>query len=87
MVNTAVTLLSAVVIEKAGRRLLLIVGMAGMLVNLALIGLLFHLHFSKNLPNAVTGWGVFSSTLIFIASFALSIGPIPWIIVPELFQS
>ncbi len=74
------TLVALWKIDRAGRRLLLAVGNAGVFVTLLLMGMFFHLEAVND------GW-LIVATSGFIASFAFSLGPIPWIVMAEIFPT
>ena len=77
--NVAVTVLSMIVVDRLGRRPLFIFGFAGAFVSLALIAILFEV----NDPSLafVTLAGLFA----FVFFFAISLGPLPWLYMAELF--
>ena len=74
------TLVALWKVDRAGRRLLLAAGNAGVLVTLLLMGLFFSL-------GTVNGVWLIVATGGFIASFAFSLGPIPWIVMAEIFPT
>lgn len=80
LVTTVFTLVALWLIDKAGRKKLLVWGVSGMLLCLMGISMCFH-------------FKIFSSPwlLIFIlgytASFSASLGPIPWVLISEIFPS
>ncbi len=94
LANMMMTVFAIFIIEKTGRKALLLIGLAGMLV--ATIGLFLCLVYSPK--NAGGGGGppgepgvivsVFSvvSLITYIIFFALAPGPIPWFLVSELFN-
>lgn len=80
LVTTAFTFIAIWLIDRAGRKKLLIWGVSGMLV--CLLGICFCFHY--NIFDAP--W-----LLIFIlgytASFSASLGPIPWVLIAEIFPT
>ena len=78
-VNLGFTLLAIAVVDKVGRRPLMLVGAAGMGVSLAAIGIAAML-------NQLAGW-VLVFILGYIACFAMSIGPVTWVILAEIFPT
>lgn len=84
LLNMLMTLPAMKLIDKAGRRPLLIIGAGGMCAGMLFLGLttLF------GLTKGHTG-GAITVTLIgiavYIASFAISWGPVQWVMLPELF--
>lgn len=84
VVQVAVAYAASALIERAGRRLFLLVSAAGMLVCLAALGLYFHL---QRAGVAFPGLGALplGSLVLYIVAFSLGFGPVPWMITGELF--
>ncbi|MCF2487405.1 sugar porter family MFS transporter [Dyadobacter sp. CY347] len=80
VVNMLFTLVAIWLIDRAGRRSLLIWGVAGMIICLFATGICFHFHIDK-------GPWVLIFILGYIASFAVSLGPIPWVLMSEIFPT
>lgn len=82
IVNTVFTVVSLFLVERAGRRTLHLIGLAGMAV-CALI-MTISLSLVETIPalSYLAIVGVFG----FVASFEMGPGPIPWFIVAELFS-
>ncbi|MBT1685873.1 sugar porter family MFS transporter [Dawidia soli] len=78
--NTIFTFVAIAFIDRIGRRSLLLWGVSGMVICLAAIGLLFYLQVGNN-----TWLMIF--IIGYIASFASSLGPIPWVIISEIFPT
>ena len=78
-VNMLVTILSMAVVDKVGRRPLFILGFAGAFVSLAAIALLFVL------DNPQLASLTLVALFAFIFFFAISLGPLPWLYMSELF--
>lgn len=76
-VNLIFTLVALAFIDRAGRRVLLLFGLAIQTVSLSLVGALF-LHPSE-------GPFLLLSILSFIAAFAMALGPISWLLPSEIF--
>lgn len=79
-INTAFTFVALWLIDRAGRKFLLKWGVAGMIVCLFAVGLCFYLDFTDG------PWLVLF-ILAFIAFFASSLGPIPWVLISEIFPT
>ncbi len=79
-VNTLFTFVAILSVDRIGRRPLILFGTAGLVVSLTWIGLSF-------LFNVTSGWLVLAPILMFIACFAFSLGPLPWIIISEIFPT
>lgn len=82
VVNVFFTVIALLLIDKAGRRPLLLVGLSGMLFSLCVLGFAF-LHGTENL--GVLKWFVLGSMIFYIACFAISLGPIMWLMISEIF--
>jgi SP family xylose:H+ symportor-like MFS transporter len=78
-VNLVFTFVAMFTIDKLGRKPLLYIGSIGMLVGFLLLGITLQ-------QNAV---GILSliGVLVFIASFALSMGPVVWVLLSEMFPN
>jgi SP family arabinose:H+ symporter-like MFS transporter len=80
MIITLFTFVAVVLIDKIGRRKLLIWGVSGMVISLGAIGLVYY-------NNWTNGYLLLISILCFIACFGTSLGPIPWVIMSEIFPN
>ncbi len=79
LANLIATLIAMTVIDKLGRRTLLITGGIGMVICLTLVGIVFetHTHRSSLLPLLI----------LFIISFAISQGAVVWVYLGEVFPT
>ncbi|MCE7043758.1 sugar porter family MFS transporter [Dyadobacter sp. CY312] len=80
LVNMIFTLVAVWLIDITGRKSLLIWGVAGMVICLFATGICFHFHFDQ-------GPWLLIFILGYIASFAISLGPIPWVLMSEIFPT
>lgn len=80
VINTLFTFVAIWLIDKAGRRKLLLGGVTGMVISLFGTALCFHFEYFQ-------GPWLLLFILGFIASFATSLGPIPWVIISEIFPT
>ena len=78
--NTIFTFVAIKFIDKVGRRTLLLWGISGMILCLGGVGTMFYLELNS-------GPWLLLFILGFIASFASSLGPIPWVIISEIFPT
>ncbi|SDS18234.1 sugar porter family MFS transporter [Winogradskyella sediminis] len=78
-VNLVFTFVAMFTVDKFGRKPLLYIGSAGMIVGFLLLGITLQ---QENV-------GVLSliGVLLFIASFALSMGPVVWVLLSEMFPN
>ncbi|GLJ12146.1 hypothetical protein SUGI_0185400 [Cryptomeria japonica] len=86
-VQVVMTAVTAGLIDRAGRRLLLLVSSGGMAICLFLVGAAFyaksHLSGDQHLETFISVLTL-TSVLAYIISFSLGIGAIPWIIMSEI---
>lgn len=81
LVNVMMTVVALALIDRAGRRPLLTVGNIGMGLSLAALSLSFLLHANAEVLKFV---GV-GSTLVYVAFFAISLGPVFWVMISEIY--
>jgi SP family arabinose:H+ symporter-like MFS transporter len=79
MVNLLFTFVAIWLVDRAGRRPLLIAGTAVQVVSQLLIGLMFY--------RSEHGLLLLGSIVMFTGAFALAMGPIPWIVNSEIFPT
>jgi len=79
-INFIFTILSIWLIDKAGRKALLLAGTSVMTVSLLLIGWVFRSGHS-------TGPLVLILILTYVAAFAVSLGPVVWVLLSEIFPN
>jgi len=80
------TLFAVWKIDQWGRKPLLKLGTLMIFITLALIGILFALK-SRGIGEEVLLYLLPGLIVLFIASFAMSWGPIPWVVVSEIFPT
>ncbi len=80
-VNVAMTLVAIRLIDSAGRRALLLTGLAGMAVSLLVLALGFLLGQS----GGVLSWVTALSLAAYVGFFAIGLGPVFWLLVAEIF--
>jgi SP family galactose:H+ symporter-like MFS transporter len=81
VVNLAMTVVAMLLLDRVGRRPLLLVGLAGMVLSLGVLGLAFAV------PNlkANLGWIAVGSLMAYVASFAIGLGPVFWLLISEIY--
>uniref|UniRef100_A0A1A7YT84 Major facilitator superfamily (MFS) profile domain-containing protein n=1 Tax=Iconisemion striatum TaxID=60296 RepID=A0A1A7YT84_9TELE len=82
VVNTVFTVVSLFLVERAGRRTLHLIGLAGM----AFSALIMTISLSLVKTNESLSYLAIVAVFAFVASFEMGPGPIPWFIVAELFS-
>lgn len=80
LVNVLFTFIAIVKSDKIGRKPLLLAGLTGMIVSLIITGFCFYLGYTS-------GVLLLAMILLFIACFALSAGPLTWILINEIFPN
>ena len=90
-VNVAATLIAIAFIDRMGRRLLLLAGLIGMGVSLAAVGIAFRYIAPEGAaaPGGPTTAGIVTvvALVVFITSFAFSLGPVTWTVINEVFPA
>jgi sugar porter (SP) family MFS transporter len=82
LVNVGSTIVSMFMIDKLGRRKLYFIGLTGMMIALATLGLFFL--FKDNMGDNLK-WVTVGTVLVYIFFFAISLGPLGWLIISEIF--
>src|SRR5881398_3734664 len=81
IVNVGMTIIAMFLVDRAGRRPLLLVGIAGMIVTLGVLGLSFRI----SNPSGQLAWIAVICLMGYVASFAISLGPIFWLLIAEIY--
>jgi sugar porter (SP) family MFS transporter len=79
--NLVFTIVAIVLLDRVGRRVLLIVGTTGCILSLAMLGLFFA---SSGLQDSAS-WVALVCLIVYIASFAIGLGPVFWLVISEIF--
>jgi SP family arabinose:H+ symporter-like MFS transporter len=89
LVNVGMTFVAIWLIDRLGRKPLLIFGLTGMTLSLLTIGWAFHAaHASLGIGPAVShGNVVLIAIITYVASFAISLGPVMWVLLSEIFPN
>lgn len=80
-VNVLMTIVSMWLIDRVGRRPLLLVGISGMIVTLGALGYVFRL----SGHSGALAWLAVISMMVYVASFAISLGPVFWLLISEIY--
>ncbi len=81
IVNVLLTLVAMQLIDRVGRRPLLLVSLAGMAVSLFVLGLAFAL---PQLAGSL-GWIAVIGLMTYVGSFAVGLGPVFWLMLSEIY--
>ncbi|XP_060645400.1 facilitated trehalose transporter Tret1-2 homolog isoform X1 [Drosophila nasuta] len=85
VVQVIMTLASSLLIERAGRKILLLFSSTVMTICLAILGAYFFMKDSHKDVSHI-GWLPLLCMVLFIISFSVGYGPIPWLMMGELFM-
>ncbi|MEP7232963.1 MAG: sugar porter family MFS transporter [Ginsengibacter sp.] len=80
VINVLFTLVAIKYVDKWGRRTLLLLGASGMAICLAIVGSAFYFGFAQ-------GYLVLIAILAYIACFAISLGPLAFVVISEIFSN
>jgi len=81
IINVIFTLLAMQLIDRIGRRPLLLVSLADMAISIFVLGLAFKL---PQLSGSL-GWIALVSLMVYVGSFAVGLGPVFWLILSEIY--
>lgn len=81
--QTVATIVASVLVEKSGRRMLLLISSIGMSICLGVLGYYFKLKDSGADVSTIT-WLPLGSLLTYIVLYALGLGALPWIMSSEV---
>ena len=82
IVNVALTLVAIWQVDKLGRRPLLLISVGGMTVTLGIMGFIFQF---LNISQGAIGWIAVASLGLYVAFFAVGLGPIFWLMIAEIY--
>ncbi|KAI3948538.1 hypothetical protein MKW92_018107 [Papaver armeniacum] len=83
-IQVPITILGAILMDKSGRRPLIMVSASGTFLGCSLAGLSFYLKTHQVLLDWVPLLAL-AGVLIYIAAFSIGTGPVPWVIMSEIF--
>jgi sugar porter (SP) family MFS transporter len=81
IVNVALTVVAVWQVDRLGRRPLLLISVGGMTVMLGVLGAIFH--FTG--LSGVGAWIAVASLALYVAFFAVGLGPIFWLMISEIY--
>ena len=81
MINVIMTIVAISLIDRVGRRPLLLIGLIGMIISLAILGIAFVL------PGLSSSLGLLAviSLMLYVGSFAIGLGPVFWLMISEIY--
>jgi len=86
-VNLAFTVVAIMTVDKYGRKPLMIIGSIGMAVSMILLGFTFFLGQTGGMLTPLQGYAALAFMLIYTAAFAMSWGPVCWVLLAEIFPN
>lgn len=84
LVNVLMTVVSIRLIDRLGRKPLLYAGLGGMIASLLVLGGAFYYGGNSGLALKAVS---FVSLVVYVAAFAVSLGPICWLIISEIYPT
>ncbi len=80
VVNMLMTVVALLLLDRVGRRPLLLIGIAGMVVSLGVLGTTFLFPRLSALR-----WVAAGSLMLYVGSFAVGLGPVFWLLISEIY--
>jgi len=81
IINVIMTVVALRLLDRAGRRTLLLVGVSGIAASLFMLGCAF----MSGMPETLSSIVAIVSLMLFVSSFAISLGPIFWLLNAEIY--
>jgi MFS family permease len=72
-------------VDKAGRKILLLISIIVMTLTLIALGVFFYIADNDKKAAASIGWLPLASLCIYLIAFAVGFGPIPWLMLSEIY--
>jgi len=85
IVNIMATIFSNTFIDRLGRKILLYISSVGMIISLSVLGTYFY--YKDMAPGTTPGWIPLIALVVYVVSFSIGFGPIPWLMMGEIFPS
>lgn len=86
-VNLAFTVVAILTVDKFGRKPLMIIGSLGMAFSMILLGFTFFMGQTGGNLTPAQGYAALAFMLIYTAAFAMSWGPVCWVLLAEIFPN
>ena len=81
--NVVFTVVAVLLLDRLGRRKLLLTGTIGLILSLALLGV----YFMSSTLQQQAGYVALVALLVYIASFAIGLGPVFWLMISEIYPT
>jgi MFS family permease len=82
MINFLSTVVAIWLVDRVGRRPLLLSGILGMVASLGILGLAFYLPQS---PDSGLGWLTVVSLMVYVTSFVIGLASVFWLLIAEIY--
>jgi sugar porter (SP) family MFS transporter len=79
--NVVFTIVAVLLLDRVGRRALLLTGTVVLMLALVVLGI----YFSSSTLQDQYGWLALAGLILFIAGFAIGLGPVFWLMISEIF--
>jgi MFS family permease len=79
--NVVFTIVAVLLLDRVGRRALLLTGTVVLMLALVVLGV----YFSSSTLQDQYGWLALAGLILFIAGFAIGLGPVFWLMISEIF--
>lgn len=86
-VNMAFTVVAILTVDKFGRKPLMIIGSLGMAISMILLGFTFFMGQTGGVLTPAQGYAALAFMLLYTAAFAMSWGPVCWVLLSEIFPN
>lgn len=83
LAQVIMTLVGSFLVDRLGRRVLLLASGAGHAISLVVFGFYRYKSVSDEAFQTNFAWIALTSLIVFISSFSLGFGPVPWMMIPE----
>lgn len=83
LVQFLTSFITPTVVERLGRKILLLISVAGVVLSETCLGLYFYLQENEHNVDSIS-WMPLTTLILFIISYTVGLGPIPWTIMGEI---
>ncbi|XP_062211353.1 sugar transporter ERD6-like 16 isoform X2 [Phragmites australis] len=85
IIQIPITLFGAILMDRSGRRVLLMVSASGTFLGCFLTGISFYLKAQGLFPEWAPSLAL-SGILVYIGAYSIGMGPVPWVVMSEIFS-
>ncbi|CRL04573.1 CLUMA_CG017642, isoform A [Clunio marinus] len=86
-VHLIATLAGALLVDKAGRKILLLISIIVMTITLICLGIFFYILDNDPETSEKLGWLPLTSLSLYLIAFAIGYGPVPWLMLGEIYTN